>query len=95
MMKKWKNWSLCLLAVAMIALMASCNASTSPATGTTEEVTVSEAPSETKPNDPVTTTAPSDPITTTAPATTPEETKANIRPGKDEEHTWEGYLPFA
>ena len=100
MMKTLKKWSVCLLAIAMLALMVSCELPFGIGKNTdaasTEETT--DLNTETIANGSEETTAPDANTNTTAPDTdtdAPDETKADIRPGKDEDYTWEGYNPFA
>lgn len=91
MMKKIQKWSICLLAITMLtAFLASCelpfNVSKDTEAESVEETVTTEnvTPEETETEAPDTDTDTDE----------PEETKANIQPGKDEDHTWEDYNPF-
>ena len=94
MMKKIQKWSICLLAVTMLLALASCelpfNVSKDTEAESVEETVTTEnvTPEETE------TEAPDTDTDTDTDTDEPEETKANIQPGKDEDHTWENYNPF-
>ena len=100
-MKKLQLWSICLLILAMLTMAVSCSGPSGDGTNTNETVTTSgatkeEVPAESGTNDSQPTNT-NEPTNTSEPdngTTAPEETKADIRPGKDEDHDWEGYQPF-
>ena len=95
-MKKLQFWSICLLIVAVLTMAVSCSDPSNNGVETTEaneSVTIGtptneETPAVTNDSQPSNTEAP-DNVTTA-----PEETKANIRPGNDADHTWEGFDSF-
>ena len=95
-MKKLQFWSICLLIVAVLTMAVSCSEPSDNGADTTEAketVTIGtptneETPAATNDSLPTDTSEPSN--STTA----PEETKADIRPGNDGDHTWEGFNPF-
>ena len=95
-MKKLQLWSICLLILAVLTMAVSCTGPSGDGTNTTETnetVTTSAPANEDEPAE----TNDSQPTNTSEPdngTTAPEETKADIRPGKDEDHDWEGYQPF-
>ena len=95
-MKKLQFWSICLLIVAVLTMAVSCSNPSDNGADTTEAketVTIGtptneETPGVTDDSQP-TNTAESENVTTV-----PEETKADIRPGNDADHTWEGFDSF-
>ena len=86
-MKKTQRWRMCLLIFAMAVLMVSCQLPFNIGKETAE-TTASSAEAST----PVSSGDAAEPNDGTF---APAETSSDIRPGQDEDYTWESYQPFA